>query len=646
MITYDSSKCVGCNACIRSCPVTDANRFERNEDGSIGININEKMCIKCGACIKECSHNARYYTDDTMDFIDAINKKTPVAVIVAPAVKIAFDGYWRHVLNWLKGQGVKFIYDVSFGADICTWAHLEYVKKNPGKKLISQPCAAIVNFVLKYENDLIQYMSPVHSPMLCTAVYIKKYAKQNMKIAALSPCIAKKDEFQQTGLVDYNVTFNELKKYFEKNHIDISKISPGSDNFSSFEFDEMQGMVGSVYPRPGGLKENLQLYAPGLNVINCEGTDTIYKTLKEYMKDSDRNRPDVFDVLSCDHGCNSGPAVGQEYSIFRMESIMHDVDKYVRARNDKQTVGGKNKLFARFNKELKLEDFCRSYVSEKIEVKKPNQIQIDEILKNMGKTTKIEKEYNCRACGYDTCYSMAEAIFKGMNVKDNCMQYSTLQAQEGTNKIQSMIEQFGMVTQELQGVLQELNDEVGEVEKEAYSIDELGNVCISDMNKISEDINTLKNQAGDIMGAMELINKSVVDYSGMTEDVSKIARQINMLSLNASIEAARAGEAGRGFSIVAQQIRALANDTQTSVNVADTCNEKINESIGHVSALIETINKTVQVLIDAVQGMQNTVYGTIDSGKAINNYMGEVTHVAENISSLIKQSNDITSQVV
>ena len=43
---------------------------------------------------------------------------------------------------------------LGFGADICTWAHLRYLEKNPGKKLISQPCAAVVNYVQRHKPDL------------------------------------------------------------------------------------------------------------------------------------------------------------------------------------------------------------------------------------------------------------------------------------------------------------------------------------------------------------------------------------------------------------------------------------------------------------------------------------------------------------
>lgn len=97
-----------------------------------------------------------------------------MAVIAAPAIKIAFDGNLRHALQWIRNQGVKKIYDVGFGADICTWAHLRYLQMHPNAKVISQPCAAVVNYVLRHKPELIPHLSPIHSPMMCLAIYIRK----------------------------------------------------------------------------------------------------------------------------------------------------------------------------------------------------------------------------------------------------------------------------------------------------------------------------------------------------------------------------------------------------------------------------------------------------------------------------------------
>ena len=197
-ICVDVEKCVGCNACVRECPVLDANVARMDKEGRLRIAIDEERCIKCGSCISVCTHGARSFLDDTDAFLNDVKAGKEIVVIVAPAIKIAFEGNWRHALQWLRNYGVKKIYDVSYGADICTWAHLRYLEQHSGKKVISQPCAAVVNYIQKHQTKLLSGLSPIHSPMCCLAVYLRKVKGYRGKIAALSPCIAKKDEFQET----------------------------------------------------------------------------------------------------------------------------------------------------------------------------------------------------------------------------------------------------------------------------------------------------------------------------------------------------------------------------------------------------------------------------------------------------------------
>jgi iron only hydrogenase large subunit-like protein len=68
--------------------------------------------------------------------------------------------------------------------------------------------------------------------MLCGVTYIRKYLRKTEPIIALSPCIAKKNEFDETGLVDYNVTFKKLTEYFDKRDIKIP-----SDFAKDFKYD-------------------------------------------------------------------------------------------------------------------------------------------------------------------------------------------------------------------------------------------------------------------------------------------------------------------------------------------------------------------------------------------------------------------------
>ncbi len=107
IINVDVDKCVGCNACVRACPVGDANVARIDENGKLKITIDDEKCIKCGACIRACSHIARSYVDDTMRFLEDLKRGQEIALIAAPSIKIAFDGSWRHALQWLPDHGAK-----------------------------------------------------------------------------------------------------------------------------------------------------------------------------------------------------------------------------------------------------------------------------------------------------------------------------------------------------------------------------------------------------------------------------------------------------------------------------------------------------------------------------------------------------------
>ena len=171
-VTINENKCIGCNACIRVCPVHDANKAALSSDGKHSvITIDTSKCIGCGECVKSCEHDARSYTDDTDKFFNDLKNGSKITVMVAPAFRLT-EPDSDAMLAHLRSLGVEVIYDVSFGADICTYMHIKAVKEGKVGKIMSQPCAALTEYMLKHKHELIPSLSPVHSPISCTAVYL------------------------------------------------------------------------------------------------------------------------------------------------------------------------------------------------------------------------------------------------------------------------------------------------------------------------------------------------------------------------------------------------------------------------------------------------------------------------------------------
>ncbi len=638
IINVDVDKCVGCNACVRACPVGDANIARMDGEGKLKITIDDDKCIKCGACIRACSHGARSYIDDTLRFLEDLKRGQEIALIAAPSIKIAFDGNWRHALQWLSDHGIKKIYDVSFGADICTWAHLRYLEKNPGKKLISQPCAAVVNYVQRHKPELFSNLSPIHSPMLCLAVYIKKVLGYRGKIAAISPCIAKIEEFRETGLVDYNVTMEHLKRYFDENGVRLPEVKI----YSEFEFDGKQGLEGAIYPKPGGLMSNILTHAPNLNVITSEGTESLYYDMETYSRLKEQEKPDLFDVLNCGDGCNGGPATGVHYERFAMNNIMHDVEQYAKKiRRTNTTKKGVDQQFAEFDRTLRLDDFIRTYKQYTVDKSGISDRDIESAFALMGKYTEQEKRFDCHSCGYRSCHDMAVAIARGLNTPENCHEFMMKSIKEERQRVNEVNEKVLSMNNELMRVFRELFENIEVVKQESEQIQEESGKSSQEMTNVSMRMEELNRMNQNITQAMDAINQSILKYNEMTQNVEKIAGKINLLSLNAAIEAARAGEAGRGFAVVASSIRELSDNSKASVGSAKESDEEIRGAIENINRIIQNFETTVQNLLTATTGAIESVQTTSANSQSIKKSMEELGQLAKNVEDMIFETNQV-----
>jgi len=550
IINNSLESCVGCNRCVRVCPVDEAN-IAYEENGRVKVKIDHAKCIACGNCLTACHHNSRYFEDDTERFFKDLKSGIPISLFAGPALKSNFEEYER-LFTWLHTLGVRSIYDVSLGADICTWAHIRYIQNNGPKPIISQPCPAIVNYVLMHRNDLLKYLSPVHSPMLCTAVYMRKYENVKTKIAALSPCIAKTYEFEATGIVEYNVTFKRLREYMEKNNV----VLPTKPT----KFDNYDAALGSLYPMPGGLKESVEHYVgKALRVDKAEGQE-VYKALDEYLECSKKSTsllPVLFDVLNCGNGCNLGTGCTKDVDIFEINTKMDKLRQdSLKKENLEYTT---NELFKKFDDTLRLEDFIRKYTLATVRSISVTEEQINEAFIRLGKHDEKSRLFSCGACGNDTCYGMAVRVAKGVNIPNNCA--------EKTH---------------------------ADVKKEHDEIKILSRGNLDSFETVLGETSRIKEMVDEMTSSVNDITSSITSYDRMIMDIERISEKVNIISLNASVEAAKAGEHGLAFGVVAKEIRGLAQSSADSAAKTKMVSQKANQAVKKVNKSMETIDKNVR----------------------------------------------------
>jgi len=409
VIHSNQELCVGCNRCTRECPIEMANYIVLDEDERIKVRIDNTKCIACGRCISVCKHGARYYVDDMKDFFNDLDCGVEISVIAAPSIITNFPQYKR-IFTWLKNKGINMIYDVSAGADICVWAHLQYMAANSPGPIITQPCASVVSYCEIHRQELLEYLSPVQSPMACTAIYMKQYKNLPGKIAALSPCIAKSNEFEDIKIIDYNVTFAKLEEYIESNNIALP--------VEETEFDNPKAGFGMLFPLPGGLKENIEFFVGKKLRIDCSEGSSVYKNLDRYMQTEKENLPDIFDVLNCENGCSIGSGCVSNKNIFQIRGAVDRVRQEAIGKREPAKFSEKH---IPFNEILDVSHFLREYKPIHTTSADVSEGDIQNAFRLMDKLTYEQQNFNCGACGSNTCRDMARKIALKINIPINCI---------------------------------------------------------------------------------------------------------------------------------------------------------------------------------------------------------------------------------
>lgn len=438
IIGINEQNCTNCHQCIAVCPI----KICSDGSGDV-VKFNNNLCIGCGRCVDAClkSHrgviekSARFIIDDAPQLADDLPYKE-IAALIAPSAQSNFN--LKKLITALRMIGIKYVYDVSLGAEITVTCYHEAIQNSCVKTpLIASPCPAIVKYVELNHPGLIEHLAPVGSPAHNMAVYVKSLHPE-AELAFFSPCLGKRREFQNQKIIKYNVVYPSLVKMLQDHAINLDLLADG-------EFDNMvHAGIAANFSTPGGLKESYLYHYPDTppsSIARVEGSivfDNYLRSLEKSIETGSPHLPLLVDILSCEKGCNMGVGC--------LNKSIGDLEYAIATRSEHGISDqAANEHLDQFLTEVvKHHDFTVNDFIDRSSLNKtkiPDKAELYRIFQDMHKVE--EKDYrNCAACGYNSCYQMAVAVFNGLNKVQNCHLYQEKELRIDTDTLHKSNEEL------------------------------------------------------------------------------------------------------------------------------------------------------------------------------------------------------------
>lgn len=273
---------------------------------------------------------------------------------------------------------------------------------------------------------------------------------------------------------------------------------------------------------------------------------------------------------------------------------------------------------------------------------------------------RLREEFTYLKGGMDDLYSFTDKfakVAKNLGEVSDLISKAVNEVAEGATHQATETESSVSILSDNIEILNKISDQELEGKESLESAVRQIEVSVNDLETVSGNLNQVKNNFAGVNAQGNELSKRIATIIEIVSTVESIAEQTNLLALNASIEAARAGEMGRGFSVVAEEIRKLAEDSKHAVN---TINSSLNDFTQGVNSMVKQVNDQFIELEKGTQTMANVAEDSkvassrihavsssiADISSKLSDETAKINRVFENMHTLaaIAEENSATSQ--